>query len=167
MQCRPGLAEWQTIVFGFPENNFNNKQVSSSQTLILSLDRIKGLRVSVTSQSQCLRMSSCCPDNSLDCETPYDGYFWHSKGVVDEVRRVCSTQASSHLVLFTPGGRHEGLQSGIWAQVYHLVLRYLRLPGGSTALVKGSLYFYLKKLTPALIFWTQVCFSNSSSPKKP
>ena len=30
-------------------------------------------------------MSSCCPDKSLDCETPYDGYFWHSKGVVEQV----------------------------------------------------------------------------------
>jgi len=30
-------------------------------------------------------MSSCCPDNSNDCQTPYDGYHWHSKGVVDQV----------------------------------------------------------------------------------
>jgi len=30
-------------------------------------------------------MSSCCPDNSLDCQTPYQEYFWHSKGVVEQV----------------------------------------------------------------------------------
>jgi len=30
-------------------------------------------------------MSSCCPDNSHDSQTPYDNYYWHSKGVVEKV----------------------------------------------------------------------------------
>lgn len=30
-------------------------------------------------------MTSCCPDNSHDSQTPYDGYHWHCKGVEDKV----------------------------------------------------------------------------------
>ena len=34
---------------------------------------------------QSLIMTSCCPDNSLDTQTPYEDYYWHSKGVVEKV----------------------------------------------------------------------------------
>ena len=37
---------------------------------------------------QSIIMTSCCPDDSLDSRTPFEDYYWHSKGVVD---KVCPT----------------------------------------------------------------------------
>ena len=41
-------------------------------------------------------MTSCCPDESLDSRTPYESYYWHSKGVVDKVCPI-KTQSGQNI----------------------------------------------------------------------
>ena len=38
-------------------------------------------------------MTSCCPEGAPDTRSPYEGYHWHDKGVVDQVG-ACTGQCT-------------------------------------------------------------------------
>ena len=69
---------WHTV------NKQEQLSLVSSHSVVSFFSSLSETLPSVSSSST--TMSSCCPDNSHDSQTPYDNYYWHSKGVVEKVK---------------------------------------------------------------------------------